>query len=217
MARRKRFSREQVLGAIQEWLVEHGMPPTVEELRLSLKLGSTRTALRYLRWLEEEGDIERWRGARGLRLLRSSGGGMQTRDVPLVGTISAGPLMVAEESIEGWVRVAREFVSSGAKYFFLRVRGDSMNKARLRGGTIEDGDLALVRQQVTADPGEVVVAIFDGEATIKRLVAGKDYWVLKPESSNRKHRPILVDQDFRIQGVVVRVFREGSELFNLSS
>ena len=83
-------------------IVENGLPPTVEELRQALKVRSKRTVLRYLKWLEDDGDIERWSGARGLKLKRSLGGDNQTRRIPLVGEATAGALMLAEENREGW-------------------------------------------------------------------------------------------------------------------
>ncbi|HEY7316257.1 MAG TPA: S24 family peptidase, partial [Candidatus Binatia bacterium] len=79
---------------------------------------------------------------------------------------------------------------------------------------IEDGDLILVRQQERADPGIMVVALVDGEATIKKLVKGPGYYVLQPESTNPKHRPIIVTRDFRIQGIVCKVFKKGAEFLN---
>lgn len=82
----------------------------------------------------------------------------------------------------------------------------------MEGQTIEDGDLVLARQQVKADPGKIVVALVDGEATIKKLVKGPGYYVLKPDPSNPKHRPIIVAQHFRVQGFVCRVFKKGEEL-----
>jgi SOS regulatory protein LexA len=169
--------------------------------------------LRYLDTLKEEGYIDRWSGARGLRLRKGPAPGLETRLVPIVGEAPAGQLMPAEENILGQVQVPKEFLKPpSAKFFFLRVRGDSMNRAKVEGQTIEDGDLVLVRQQERADPGKIVVALVDGEATIKRLVKGPGYYVLKPESSNPKHRPIIVAQDFRVQGIVSRVFKEGAEL-----
>jgi SOS-response transcriptional repressor LexA len=69
-----------------------------------------------------------------------------------------------------------------------------------------------VRQQEKADPGKIVVALVDGEATIKKLVKGPGYYVLKPESANPKHGPIILAQDFRVQGIVCRVFKKGGQL-----
>lgn len=215
MGRPKKLSKEQVLAAINDWMIERGMPPSVEELRRRLRVGSTRTVLRYLRWLEDEGDIERWPGARGLRP-RKGPSGIETRLVPVVGEAPAGPLMLAEENIEGWVQLPKNFVAPGTKFFLLRVRGDSMNRARVAGELIEDGDLVLVRRQPTADPGQIVVAFIDGQATIKRLAKAPGYYVLKPDSSNSKHQPIIVGDDFQVQGIVVRLFKKGSKLITAS-
>jgi len=87
-----------------------------------------------------------------------------------------------------------------------------MNRARLEGGTIEDGDLVLVRQQPTANPGDIVVALIDGEVTIKRLFRGPDYYVLKPDSTHDGFQPIVVQSQLRIQGVVCRVIKAGANI-----
>jgi repressor LexA len=203
-----------VLAAIRRAILNSGMPPTVEELRRVLKVGSTRTVLRYLRWLEDEGEIERWPGARGLRLVKTDKQHAQTLSVPLVGEAPAGSLMAAEENLEGWVRLPQEFLAPRAKFFLLRVRGDSMNKSIVEDQRIESGDLVLVRQQATAQTNDIVVALIDGEATIKRLVRGDGYFLLKPESTNAEHKPIIVNRDFHVQGVVTRVLKKGSELLS---
>src|SRR3990170_1532397 len=98
MGRKRQFSKEHVLTLIQRSLLEHGTPPTISELQKLLGVGSTRTVMRYLRWLEEEGDIERWSGARGLRPLRSDISTVQTRAVPVLGQAPAGPLLGAEQN-----------------------------------------------------------------------------------------------------------------------
>ncbi len=214
MGRNKQLTRDEVLRAINESFINHGLPPTIDELRRRLGVGSTRTVLRYLRWLEEEGDIERWSGARGLRPLRSDMSTVQTRAVPVVGQAPAGPLLVAEQNIDGWVQMPKKVARPGSEYFLLRVRGNSMNKAKVAGEKIEDGDLVLVRQQTTANDGAIVVALIDGEATIKRFARGSGYYVLKPDSTDAKHRPIVVDRDFRILGTVVRVLKRGSAIID---
>lgn len=213
MARPKLLTKEQVVDALSRWFIRNSVPPTVEELRRLLGVGSTRTVLRYLDLLKEEGYIDRWSGARGLRMRKGSAAGLETRVVPILGEAPAGQLMPAEENMLGQVQMPKEFLKPpNAKFFLLRVRGDSMNRGRVEGQTIEDGDLVLVRQQERADPGKIVVALVDGEATIKKLVRGLGYYVLQPESTNPKNRPIIVAQDFRIQGTVSRVFKKGGEL-----
>src|SRR5215831_18175329 len=213
MARPKLLTKDQVLDTLNRWFIRNSVPPTMEELRRLLGVGSTRTVLRYLNALKDEGYIERWSGARGLRMRRSPAPSLETRLVPIVGEAPAGQLMPAEENMLGQVQMPKEFLKPpGANFFLLRVRGDSMNRAKVEGQTIEDGDLVLVRQQDRVDPGKIVVALVDGEATIKRLAEGPDYYVLKPESTSPKHRPIIVTQDFQIQGVVCKVFKKGEEL-----
>ncbi len=216
MGRRPLLTNDQVLGAVHEWLLAHGVAPTIEELRQRLRLGSSRTVLRYLNALHDAGDIERLPGARGIRLRRAPGSGLKTQLVPIVGEAPAGPLMVAEENYEGWVRIPKTQLSPpSGRFFLLRVHGDSMNRAVVAGKRIENGDLVLVRQQSSADSGAVVVALIDGEATIKRLGRGDDYWLLKPESTNRRHHPIVVDERFRVQGAVVAVLKRGADLLDL--
>jgi len=215
MGRKRLFAKDDVLRSIGEWIMRHGVPPTIEELRRSLGVGSIRTILRYLEWLEAEGDIKRWPGARGLRLLRAPQKGLETKAVPLVGEVPAGPMMLAEENIETWIRVPKDFLrSSSGKFFFLRVRGDSMNRASVSGAKIEDGDLILVRQQPVAQSGEIVVALIDGEGTVKRLERGPGYYFLKPESTNRNHKPIIVRDDFMVAGVVCKILKKGSKFLN---
>jgi repressor LexA len=216
MGRKPLITHDDLLTAIQRWIVERGVPPSVDELRKVLKVGSTRTVLRHLRALEEAGDIERWPGARGIRLRRAADGGVDTRPVPIVGQAPAGPLMTAEENIEGYVRLPQTFLRPpAAQFFLLRVRGDSMNRAEVDGERIEAGDLVLVRQQPTADPGQIVVAFVDGEATIKELQRAPGYWVLKPRSRNPLHEPIVAGADLRVLGVVQRVLKKGSEVLGL--
>lgn len=213
MGRKPLLTKDQVLLAIQRWVVGRGTSPSIEQLRVELGVGSTRTVFRYLQLLEEDGTIERLSEARGLRLLKPQTIGVQTRAVPLVGQVAAGQLTAAEESLEGWIRLPKTLLRPpSGKFFLLRVRGDSMNRARVEKERLEDGDLALVRQQATASAGDIVVALVDGEATVKRLVQGRGYWLLKPESSNPKHQPIVVDKDFRIQGLVCGVLKNGSEI-----
>lgn len=126
-------------------------------------------------------------------------------DIPLLGRIAAGAPILAEENFEGTVGLdARIFHLSGqADLFGLRVQGDSMS-----GIGIIDGDIAVVHAQHEAAPGQIVAALVDGDATIKRLRPhGIDIW-LEPE--NLSYRPIKVtaEQDFRIAGLVVGVIRD---------
>jgi repressor LexA len=202
-----------VLVAVQRWTAKNGRQPSVDELRRELGVASTRTVFRYLRLLEEDGAIERRPGAPGVKLLKPRKVGIQTRAVPIVGQVPAGSPIVADENIEGWVRLPKALAGPPSDtVFLLHVRGTSMNRAKVEGGTIDDGDLILVRQQQAADNGDIVVALIDGEATVKQLVMAPGYCVLKPVSKDPSHRPIMVDDDFRVVGKVRRVLKGGSGL-----
>ena len=213
MGRKRIASQTEVLRAISKWIIDKGMPPTFEDLKGVLGVKSKRTVYDYVNELVKAKAIERWDGARGIKVLRSSEEGETTVEVCLLGTVPAGRPMAAEENVEARVRLPKALlVPRGSRFFLLRVVGNSMNEAEVAGVTIEEDDLLLVQQKATAGPNDIVVAIIDGEATVKKLVKGSDYWVLKPVSSNKEHRPIFVGENTQIQGIVRRVFKKGAEL-----
>lgn len=213
MGRPRTYQPEQILLALERYAIQHGRAPTIEEFRRTLGVGSSRTVLRYLQELEDSGFIRRSPGARGLQVIRRPSGGPETRPVPVLGRVTAGGLDLAEQYYDGWLQLPVEDLSpKSAQFFLLRVHGQSMDRAEVPGGKIEDGDLVLVRQQTTAEPGAIVVAHVDGEATVKKLARLPDYWVLKPESSQPHYRPILVGPGFSIQGVVMKVIKKGANV-----
>jgi len=126
-----------------------------------------------------------------------------TRDmvnVPVLGTTSCGLPILAVENKEAEIPISSKLLKKESKYFILRVSGTSMNEAG-----IQDGDLALVKQQSTAENKDIVVALIDDEATIKEYHRQGDMIVLKPKSNDKSHQPIILTEDFKIQGVVERV------------
>lgn len=190
------------LKMIRRWFIEHGRGPSIRELTHKMGFGSTRTAVLLIDSLIEKGILHRGTDGK-LRLLKDapeSNLNARTVDVPLVGVVSCGAPIFAEENIEAYVPVSVSLASPGHRYFLLRADGDSMNLAG-----INDGDLLLVRQQPTADNGQRVVALIDDEATVKILETTPDAVILKPNSKNKEHQPIILDSDFLIQGVVVAV------------
>jgi repressor LexA len=216
MGRRPLLTTARVLAALERWTAANGHAPSLEELRRELRVASTRTVFRYLRKLEDEGAIERRPGAPGVKLLKPSKTGLGTRAVAVVGDVRAGTPALAEQNIDCWLRLPKVLAAPASdRFFLLRVRGMSMNRAMVVGETIEDGDLVLVRQQRTASSGDIVVALIDGEATVKRFVAAPGYFFLKPESTDETHQPIMVERDFRILGKVRRVLKKGSELMSM--
>ena len=190
------------LRVIRRWFIEYGRGPSVRELTKEMGFGSTRTAVLLIDSLIEKGILKRDKDEK-LRLLKdvpASNLNARTVDVPLVGVVSCGAPIFAEENIEAYVPVSVSLASPGHRYFLLRADGDSMNLAG-----INDGDLLLVRQQPTADNGQRVIALIDDDATVKQLEVTDEAVILHPKSTNKEYQPIILDQDFLVQGVVVAV------------
>ncbi|MEK7576096.1 MAG: transcriptional repressor LexA [Patescibacteria group bacterium] len=188
------------LKIIRSSFLKYGRGISVRELTREMDFGSTRTAALLLNGLIKRGVLGR-KNDGSLRITKDpveSDINARTVNVPLVGTISCGAPVFAEENIEAHIPISVSLAKPGFRYFLLRASGDSMNKAG-----IEDGDFVLVRQQPTADNGQRVVALIDDEATVKEIEFTKDVVILKPRSKNKDHQPIILDHDFQVQGVVV--------------
>ena len=217
MGRPPLLTKENVLGAVQRWTAKNGRQPSVQELRHELGVASIRTLFRYLRMIESDGAIGRRPGIPGVKLLKPASEGIQTRAVAIIGRVPAGSPLLADENIEGWIQIPKRIAGNGSReVFLLTVQGTSMNRTNVDGETIDDGDLILVRRQPTARSGDIVVSMVDGDATVKRLVSARGYFILKPESSDKTHRQIIVERDFQIIGKVTHVFKKGSDLLRLT-
>jgi repressor LexA len=188
---------------IRNSLIQSGKSPSIREIQKELKYGSPRSAAVIVEELIRKRWIER-RSDGLLKVVREHAeinSTARTVPIPLVGTVACGAPLLAEENIEAMIPVSTALARPGHRYFLLRARGESMNQA-----TINDGDLVLVRQQSTADSGMVVVALIDDEATIKEYHRTPTAVILKPKSSDKNIQPIILTQEFQIQGVVVASF-----------
>lgn len=125
-----------------------------------------------------------------------------TIEIPLVGSVSCGLPIFAQENIEAQIPVSTKLIRKSANYFILRAFGDSMNKKG-----INSGDLLLVKQQQVAENKDLVLALVDDDATVKEFINNGDTVVLKPHSTNPKHQPIILTTDFRIQGIIEKVIK----------
>ena len=188
------------LKYIRNQLMHHGKAPSVRDLMIALGYKSPRSASLIINDLIDKGFLKkRLDGAmQFIKDLEPDSSNARTVKVPLVGTVACGSPILAEENIDGMISVSVNLARPGSKYFFLRAFGDSMNEAG-----INDGDLVLVRQQQIAEDGDIVVALVDDEATVKELRRTKDTLILKPKSANKTHQPIILTDNFQIQGVVV--------------
>lgn len=194
--------QRQVLDFIREEVRRTGYPPSIREICQAVGLSSTSTVHSHLSKLEDLGFIKRDPSKpRAVELLEDSSW-RQKRLVPLplVGAVQAGVPITAEECVEDTFPFPEALVGPD-DCFFLEVKGDSMI-----GAGIIEGDMVIVRQQQTADNGDIVVALLEqSDATIKRFFKEKDHIRLQPE--NEEYEPILT-RDCTIMGKVVGLFRK---------
>ena len=191
--------QRRILEIIRAFTVEHGYPPSVREIGERVGLSSSSTIHAHLKALERRGLISR--DPTKPRALRS-GTLPSAQDVivvPVLGRVAAGVPITAQEDIEGEFLLPAGFVPRASEAFMLRVQGDSMVDA-----AILDGDLILVRPQRSAENGEIVVAMLDGEATVKRFYREAGRIRLQPE--NQTMAPIYAS-DVEIVGRVEAVVR----------
>ncbi len=197
--------QQRILEVIRAFTVERGYPPSVREIGERVGLSSSSTIHAHLKALERRGLISR--DPTKPRALRSDlnvpPSPLQPESVvmPIVGKVAAGVPITAEENVEGEFVLPTSFVPRSSDAFMLRVQGDSMIEA-----AILDGDLILVRPQKTASNGEIVVAMLEGEATVKRFYREDGKVRLQPENSAMA--PIYasdVDIIGRVEAVVRRL------------
>ena len=176
-----------------------GRSPTVREIESGT--GITRpTVQRYLTAMRESGEIE-YNGIRGIRTMSMSKTARETAAVALVGQVACGTPIYAEENVQEYYRFPVALLGQG-NFFLLRAKGESMIEAG-----ISDGDLVLVRQQNTAEPGQIVVALIDDEATLKRFYPEPEHHRIRLHPENEAMEDIYVENCL-VQGVAVKVLKD---------
>ncbi len=194
--------QQAIYDFIRTTVASRGIPPSMREIGEKLGIRSTNGVEGHLAALARSGLIAREKG-------KSRGISLQTNDrsvtmIPLLGRVAAGMPVLSPENREGEVMVDLSLFSlrSGSNLFALRVKGESMINAH-----IMDGDTLLVRAQSTAQNNDIVVALADGETTVKRFFLEKGLVRLQPENSSMK--PIYIERgEFRIIGKAVGVIRK---------
>ena len=208
MAKKTHEKLDATLKFISDFIKNHSYPPTVREICAGVGVSSSATAQYYLDRLEKLGKIKRSSlKNRAIELVEDKTA--KTLDIeeldveliPLIGKVTAGAPILAVENVEGNIPLPRTmFKKSGEELFALNVSGDSMVNAG-----ILDGDKIVVRKQSTASNGEIVVALIDDSATVKRFYKEKDVFRLQPENDYMK--PIFV-KEVEIIGIVVGLIRK---------
>ena len=201
MRRPRGDTQEKILEFIKQEIREKGYPPSVREICEAVSLKSTSTVHGHLQRLEKKGLLHRDdMKPRAIEVL--AGKERETENivsVPVIGEVAAGVPIPAEQEFIEEMPLPESFVGSG-EHFILNVRGTSMIDVGIR-----DGDMVVVRRQQTADNGEIVVAMIDGEATVKRFFRENGHFRLQPENETMK--PIIVD-DVIILGKVTALLRQ---------
>jgi len=188
---------EKVYTFTSNFISENGFPPSVREICLKLGIKSTATAYSYIERLKERGLLNKT--PQKNRALSVAMQRPEFKSVPLVGTIRAGEPIYAVQNLDGYVPLPDGF-SNGDGQFALKVKGDSMINAG-----IYENDIIIVKEQQTAENGEIVVALIDDEATVKRLVIEDDLVILRPENDNMSD---MLFENVNILGVVKGLIRK---------
>lgn len=208
MAKQLTKRQQTVLDVIRNWIRQRGYPPTIRELGQQLGIKSLRGVTTHLDAIQKKGFLKREPRARSISLSDLVAPFERALRVPVVGRIRAGAPVLAQEQVEGYVVVDGAWLGANAsstqiEHFALKVKGDSMINA----GILE-GDFVIIRQQSTAQDGDIVIALLGEEATIKRFFKEQDHVRLQPEHPTMEAILVGKQQPFQVLGKVVAVFRQ---------
>lgn len=198
--------QRQIFDYVRGYTKERGFPPSVRDICRHFEIQSPQGAQRHLNALEKKGYIKRDPGlARSLTLVSRDGESRGEEDhrfrlIPVVGEVAAGAPILAQEDIMEELPFSVDWLNSSKKYFFLKVKGDSMADA------IQPGDLILVERDAQPSPGDIVVALLEDEATCKRYFPEKGRVVLR--SDNPRYDDIIVERNFSLVGRVKALMRK---------
>ena len=199
--------QKEVYDYILAYTEHHGHPPTQKEIGDHFGLKSLGSVQKYLQYLNKEGLLENhWNHRRGIEVKSPTKPTSENdaEQIPLLGLVAAGNPIEAIENPTNTISVPKHFLKGGFQYFALTIKGDSM----IESGILE-GDVIVCRSTKEARNGQIVVALVDGDATVKTLsLQNKNNIQLLP--SNRNYQPIDINentQDFRIVGTLVGLLR----------
>lgn len=191
---------KRVFDYLKEQIRQKGYPPSIREICAALNFKSTSSVHQYIARLAEKGYIDK--GDLKTRAIKIVGD-EPTISIPVIGKVAAGEPILAQENIEDYFSIGESFFSQSDlknDTFVLKVQGESMINAG-----INNGDYIIVSKQNTARNGQIIVAMIDGNATVKTFYKEKEYVRLQPENDTME--PIIV-KDVQIIGKVVGLFRK---------
>jgi repressor LexA len=194
--------QQQVLDFIEGFQLENGKSPTLKEIKNHIGVSSDNSVLKHLSALKKKGYIEKDDTPRGIKLLDTIKEKLQSNftNLPVLGAIPAGGPVISEEYTESWVTVDNSRVPNPESSFMLRVTGESMINAG-----IYEGDMLICDSKKEPRPTDIVIALVDGENTVKRLVSKGGVYHLQAE--NPEYEDIFPMRDLEVQGVVIGLIR----------
>lgn len=193
--------QSEIYNFLKIYTESKGYPPSVREICEAVSLKSTSTVHGHLKRLERKGLIRRDpTKPRALEILELNENKKEMINIPIVGKVTAGMPILATENIEGTFPIPLDYIKHNNELFMLKISGESMIKAG-----INDGDLAIIEKVDTATNGDIVVALIDNEATIKRFFKEKNHIRLQPENDTMD---AIIIPNCQILGKLVGLYRE---------
>ena len=189
-----------IVEFINREYLDNGRTPTMQEIATAFEI-SKGCVSKYIAEMQEKGMLENSGSCRGIRTKKMEKIQQAVEYLPVVGSIACGTPMLAEENIETYLPIPTEFLGAGS-YFILKAYGESMVNAG-----IDDGDLVVVRQQETADEGQIVVALVDNETTLKRYYLDEEHKRIRLHPENDSMKDMFFNH-IDIQGIAVKVIKD---------
>ncbi len=190
--------QQEIYSYIKEYLKDYIKSPTLEEIKSHTGVGAVNTIVQHLKALEKKGYINRKKYSRDIEIKEDRED--MTMSIPVLAYAGCDDLSVFAEqnNVDEYIEIDKKIIGNKKEVVAVRATGDSMNNSG-----ILDGDYVLIELTSDVLSGEKVVAIVNDMITIKKLEKRGDYIILKPDSTNTKYKPIILDSDFKIAGKVI--------------
>jgi len=189
-----------IVDFIDEYYFSYNSVPTMQEIAEVVGLDKSNVS-RYVQEMKDKGMLEIASGWRSIKTDKIRKTLSDIMRVPIVGSIACGSSMLAQQNIESYITISASFLGQG-KFFALKARGNSMVNAN-----IHDGDFVIVRQQDTANAGEIIVSLIDDAATLKRFYIDKRRRKVRLHPENDEMQDMYFD-NIAIQGVVKKIVKD---------
>lgn len=199
MPQKKKETMTAIQTFVNDFYLQYKITPSLREIAQGVGIGKT-TAYRYLHTMHETGMLQ-YDGKEGVSTAFIEKVRFDSTMIAVLGRIACGAPTFAQEDVEMYVELPTALLGEG-KFFFLRAKGDSMINA-----DIYDGDLVLIRQQNTAEEGDIVVALLEDDATLKTYYRDEQRQCIRLHPENETYQDIYA-KNVQIQGVAVKILKD---------